>query len=77
MRTEFLAAERAGAVSTGIPYGLLIGEDLLPFFLVVLLLGSEGARPRVDLREAETDCGFEPVLRDILCRSRVRPGLRR
>ena len=49
-----------------LPYGLLIGQDLLPFFLVVLLPGIEGARPRVDLREAETDCGFEPVLCDIL-----------
>ncbi len=39
MGTEFLATERAGAVSTGVPDGLLVSEDLLPFLFVVLLPG--------------------------------------
>ena len=58
MGTEFLAAERAGAIRPGFPDGLLVSEDLLSFFVVVLLLRIKCTGPLVDLRKPETDCQF-------------------
>ena len=40
---------------------------------VAHLPGGQRAGPLVDLRKAETDCGFKPVLRNLLCSPKPGP----